>query len=71
MSAVEIFLKGSRTEFNLISPQAWKYSCELKGKDKDDSRLLAIKKFPFLAGKLKRKKDVDRAEALLIALYEK
>jgi len=52
----------------LISPQKWKKHFGLN-KDKELSRSLAIKHFPDMAGDLKRKKDSDRAEALLIALY--
>jgi len=74
ISAVEIFLtiRGNHSiPFNFISPQAWKRQHGLISKSKDTARILALKKFPYLKEPLKRKKDVDRADAILIALYEK
>lgn len=52
-----------------VSPQVWKRHHGLLGKDKEASRARAIRMFPALAGQLSRKKDADRAEALLIAAY--
>lgn len=53
----------------LVEAQSWKHSYALRGAEKDDSRLLAIKRFPSAADQLKRMKDHGRAEALLIALW--
>lgn len=50
-----------------VRPQKWKKYFGLIGKDKDRSRTLAIAQHPELARHLTRKKDVDRAEALLMA----
>ena len=50
-----------------VSPAAWKRRCGLIGADKDCARTLAIQLFPAAAGGLTRKKDVGRADALLIA----
>lgn len=57
-------LSGLRLE--LVTPSKWKRHHGL-GPDKEQARALAIRRFPALAGDLARKKDADRAEALLIA----
>ena len=54
----------------MVRPQAWKNSFGLKGKEKDASRTLAISMYPEAAPILARKKDVGRADALLIATYQ-
>lgn len=54
----------------MVFPQAWKGPIDLVGKSKDEARLLALEKYPTLADKLKFKKNVDRADALWIALHE-
>jgi len=51
------------------TPQQWKKFHGLIGKPKDSARTLAIQKFPYLSKDLARKKDVGRADALLIGLY--
>lgn len=50
-------------------PAVWKRSMGLIGTDKDAARLLAIRRFPSAADRLKRKKDGGRADALLLALW--
>lgn len=52
-----------------VHPSTWKRYLQLTGADKDAARLLALKRFPGLAATLARKKDVGRADALLIALW--
>jgi len=52
--------------FSLVSPQKWKGYFGLTA-DKNEALDLARKLFP--AAKLKLKKDINRAEALLIAEY--
>ncbi len=51
-----------------VSPQSWKKYYGIT-KDKEVARALAINKCPNLAKELARKKDADRAEAILIGLY--
>jgi len=51
-----------------VSSQKWKKHFNLT-KDKEAARHLAIKLYPEQAQNLKRKKDKDKAEALLIATY--
>lgn len=56
------------TPYKTVSPQKWKAHYGLK-KDKELSRQKAIELFPDKAKMFSRKKDNDRAEAALIALY--
>ncbi len=51
-----------------LSPQKWKTFHGLMGKDKDAARLKAIEMFPEIKDTFKRKKDVDRSDALLLGL---
>lgn len=51
----------------LVTPQSWKRRFSLLGADKDAARTKAIELFP--EAPLSRKKDIGRAEALLIAVY--
>jgi len=52
-----------------VTPQSWKKHYRLTA-NKDDARLRAIHNWPRLSDELSRKKDADRAEALLIAKYK-
>ena len=52
-----------------VPPQTWKRYLRLTGCDKDAARAQVIQRFPQLSGQLSRKKDVGRADALLIALW--
>jgi len=52
----------------IVSPQRWKSGYQVAG-DKDLARLLACRTWPQQAGLFARKKDVDRADAALIALW--
>lgn len=54
---------------HFVKPQEWKKHHGLIGKKKDDSRLLVIERYPSLKNELKLKKNVDKAEALLLCLY--
>lgn len=58
-----------RNQIHRVSPQAWKKRFELVGTDKDAARLLAIKMFPAAEDALTRKKDIGRADAILLAAY--
>lgn len=50
-----------------IRPVDWKRANGLIGKEKDASRHLARELWPHMQDQLKRKLDVDRADAMLIA----
>ena len=54
---------------DLVQPQKWKRHFRLHGDDKEDSRLKCLNLLPNAAGSLMRKKDHNRAEALLLARY--
>ena len=51
-----------------ITPQKWKKIHGIVGKDKDASRTLVIEKYPEYVDWFKRKKDIGRADAVLIGL---
>jgi hypothetical protein len=50
----------------LVNPVKWKTFHALIQRDKEAARQLAIRRWPHLESHLARKKDCDRAEALLI-----
>lgn len=52
-----------------VYPQVWKRHMGLIGKDKDEARQLAIRRFPSAAELLRRKKYGGRSDALLMALW--
>lgn len=52
-----------------VPPQLWKRHLRLTGCDKDAARTLAIQRFPEHGALLARKKDVGRADALLMAVW--
>lgn len=58
---------GVRTE--LVQPLEWKRFYGLIGEEKDESRQKALHLYPDLAALLQRKKDHNRAEALLITRF--
>ena len=51
----------------MTHPQSWKRRLSMLGTEKDYSRTLAVQTFPAASEHLQRKKDVGRADALLIA----
>lgn len=55
-------------EVVLVHPQTWKAYFQI-GPDKEQSRQLALSLFPGSAYLLKRKKDHQRAEAMLLAKW--
>jgi crossover junction endodeoxyribonuclease RuvC len=64
-------MQCSSVRYALYVPTVWKKHYGLRGKDKDKSRQLALRLFPSAAGLLRRKRDHQRAEAMLIANYGK
>ena len=67
---LEMALVASALPLKYVRPQQWKKYFGLT-KDKNQSRELAMERFPNNADLFKRKKDDGRAEAALIALYAK
>lgn len=64
---VECAIDIARLQVKVVQPQTWKRYYALIGKDKPVSREKAITLYPAAAPDLKRVKDHNRAEALLIA----
>lgn len=52
-----------------IEPAKWKKLLGLTGCEKDVARTYAIQRYPMVAEQLCRKKDIGRADALLIATW--
>jgi len=62
-------LAALRIPYRLVPPQMWKRHLRLTGCDKDAARTMVIQRFPDVVDSMKRKKDVGRADALLLALW--
>lgn len=60
-------LGALRIPLVLVPSATWKRHLGLWGAEKDVARTLAIQRFPNAAEQLQRKKDIGRADALLIA----
>ena len=54
---------------DFISPVKWKKHYNLINTQKDSSRTKAIEFFPYISSKLSRKKDTNKADAILIASF--
>jgi len=59
---------ASNLGFEYVSPNKWKKMFKLSGTEKDFARTAAIQRWPHMHKDLKRKKDIDRADALWIGL---
>jgi len=66
-------IKGICAALNLpiyfVRPTKWKKYFNLIKTNKDASRTKVIEVYPEISNKLQRKKDSNRADAILIALY--
>ena len=60
-------LAANEVPLHLVTPQKWKKHQGLIGKDKDCARTLAQQLYPQAS--LSRKKDIGRADAMLIGDY--
>jgi len=69
LGVVEGVIGALLIPYQMVRPQEWKKHYGLIRKEKDESRRTALKLYPTYAEELKRKKDIGRAEALLIARY--
>ncbi len=54
---------------HFVRPAKWKKYFNLLKTEKEASRSKAIEIFPYISSKLSRKKDSNRADAILIASY--
>ena len=52
-----------------VRPAKWKKYFNLIKTEKEASRTKAIEIFPQISGKLSKKKDVNKADAILIASF--
>jgi crossover junction endodeoxyribonuclease RuvC len=68
VGAIEAAVILCRIPLSLVEASTWKRQLHLPGKDKEAARALAIRTFPTAHASLARKRDHNRAEALLIAL---
>ncbi len=61
-------LSAHEIPYTLVTPRKWKAKMRL-GTNKDEARLIASRMFPEQSFFFDRKKDANRAEAVLIAVY--
>ncbi len=72
IGAWEMALVFSGLPYELIAPQRWKKAMmDGMPKEKDSSRVVAMRLFPQAAVELKLRKHHGRADALLIAAYRR
>ena len=69
VGAIEAAIMLCAIPVEIVEPSAWKRFWNLPGKDKESARQKALQLFPAAHAALARKKDLGRAEAMLIALY--
>ncbi len=62
-------LAALKIPYTMVTPQAWKKVLMQGIKDKDAARGRACQLFPMMANELNYKKDIGRADSLLIAEY--
>ena len=66
-------IKGICAALNLpifyVRPTKWKKHFELINSSKDASRTKVIEMYPSISARLSKKKDVNKADAILIARY--
>jgi len=66
-------IKGIAAALNLpifyVRPNKWKKHFELINSSKDASRTKVIEMYPSISERLSKKKDVNKADAILIARY--
>jgi crossover junction endodeoxyribonuclease RuvC len=60
---------AARIPLTRVSPQRWKKTYSLIGKDKSASRSLAMELYPSHAGDFRLKRDDGKADAVLIARW--
>lgn len=67
LGVIEGILAANDIPVEWMTPQKWKKAAGLIGKDKDAARTLVVEKYPEHRELFKRKKDIGRADAVLIA----
>lgn len=66
---IEGVLDALGIPYRMVTPQKWKRAAGLTGTEKDAARAMCIRQYPHLAYMLTRKKDIGRADAILIGMY--
>jgi Holliday junction resolvasome RuvABC endonuclease subunit len=69
VGALEATIARCAVPLEIVEPSVWKRTLRLKGKDKELSRQRALELFPLAQHLLARRKDHQRAEAMLLAYY--
>jgi crossover junction endodeoxyribonuclease RuvC len=69
VGAIEAAITLCSIPVEIVEPRPWKRFWKLPGKDKEGARQKALQLFPAAHTALARKRDHNRAEASLIALY--
>jgi crossover junction endodeoxyribonuclease RuvC len=69
VGALEAVIALCVIPLEIVEPSVWKRTLRLKGKDKELSRQRALELFPRAQHLLTRRKDHQRAEAMLLAYY--
>jgi Holliday junction resolvasome RuvABC endonuclease subunit len=69
VGAIEASIALCSIPVEIVEPSAWKQFWQLSGKDKEGGRQKALQLFPAAHGMLARRRDHNRAESALIALY--
>jgi crossover junction endodeoxyribonuclease RuvC len=69
VGAIEATVALCNVPLEIVEPSVWKRALRLKGKDKEGARQRALELFPHAQHLLTRRKDHQRAEAMLIAYF--
>jgi crossover junction endodeoxyribonuclease RuvC len=69
VGAIEAAVSLAGVPLTVVEPTAWKKFHNLRGGEKEASRLRALMLFPAAAALFARRKDHGRAEASLLAVY--
>jgi Holliday junction resolvasome RuvABC endonuclease subunit len=69
IGSIEAVVAVCAIPLEIVEPSMWKRALRLRGKDKEGARQYAIQVFPHAHHLLQRKRDHQRAEAALIALF--
>jgi crossover junction endodeoxyribonuclease RuvC len=67
--ALEAVIACCEIPMTIVEPSMWKKAHHLRGGDKEGARQLALQRFPAAHALLARKRDHQRGEAALIALF--
>ena len=69
VGAIEAVIAANNIPLEIVEPSLWKRALHLRGGDKEGARQYALQLFPHAHHLLSRKKDHQRAEAMLIAYF--